>query len=557
MTTEEEHPEQNPPAEQPSDLAPHPASAEPSPEQSHGQTPDPEEEAGEAGSSDAAANGPAGDQKPEEELLELAQAAKSARLAPADEERAIQLLKETVPGGPKALPATLEAILTFSWGVGVKAVSEVWPETKPAGRTRLINGLAKADSDASRRIRLSLARGLYAQDPASSLKLITGVCEAMGGAQGGSTTRDRQIFANVMLGKARPWIMNVAMAEMKPADAQKLITPALESCAQSPIFTQIWVLRWICDAGKFDSLPPEHVEGIAKSISRWQARWKKELRKIIPQLPPALEAHVGEAPAPASAPAAPRPARTADSAEATAPADEGEDDDDDEEDEDDDDEDEEDDRAKAAAEEPEGAPEDPLQRLLNTPAPPRPPRQESQHQQARGGRDRDRDRGDRDRDRGVQFDLTRSLREIEGYVGRLRSELQQAQTAARRRDSGSERHERGRGGGGGRAQQPASPEELEDLRRHNLQLEEQNQELRHRIEELTSDHEDRAATLEINDALEQFKTFLGLKLKEDFADYNAISRESLNEVIRRHAHEILGRIFALLQAEGVRFDHEE
>jgi cell division septum initiation protein DivIVA len=97
---------------------------------------------------------------------------------------------------------------------------------------------------------------------------------------------------------------------------------------------------------------------------------------------------------------------------------------------------------------------------------------------------------------------------------------------------------------------------MEELRRHNQQLEEQNQELRQRIEELTSDHEDRAATLEIGDALEQFKSFLGLKLKEDFADYTAISREALNEVVRRHAHEILGRIFAILQAEGVRFDRE-
>ena len=109
----------------------------------------------------------------------------------------------------------------------------------------------------------------------------------------------------------------------------------------------------------------------------------------------------------------------------------------------------------------------------------------------------------------------------------------------------------------GRAQQAgASTEEVEEVRRHNQQLEEQNHELRQRIEELTTDHEDRAATLDINDTLEQFKTYLGLKLKEDFADYTAISRESLNEVVRRHAHEILGRIFSILQAEGVRFDGE-
>ena len=228
--------------------------------------------------------------KPEDQLQAILEAAKTSRLTPADEEHAVQLLKQTISGGPKGLPATLEAILTLPWSAGVKAVAEAWPETKPAGRTRLLNGLAKADSDASRRIRLSLARGLHAQDASAALKLIMGVCEAMGGAQGGSSTKDRQIFANVMLGKARPWLMNISMAEMKPAEAQKLITPALESCAQAPIFTQIWVLRWICDAEKFDTLPPEHIESIGKSINRWQPRWHKELRKIIPKLPESLEA---------------------------------------------------------------------------------------------------------------------------------------------------------------------------------------------------------------------------------------------------------------------------
>ena len=44
---------------------------------------------------------------------------------------------------------------------------------------------------------------------------------------------------------------------------------------------------------------------------------------------------------------------------------------------------------------------------------------------------------------------------------------------------------------------------------------------------------------------------LALKLKEDFADYNALSRESLTEVVRRHAQELLGHIFSVMQGEGV------
>jgi len=452
--------------------------------------------------------------RPEDQLQAIIEAAKTTRLSPADEDQAVELLKQTIAGGPKALPASVDAILSLPWSASVKAVAEAWPEVKPAGRTRLLAGLAKADSDASRRIRLSLARGLHAQDPAGALKLISGVCEAMGGDQGGSSTKDRQIFANVMLGKARPWLMNISMAEMKPADAQKLITPALESCHQAPIFTQIWVLRWICDADKFDTLPPEHIESIGKSINRWQPRWHKELRKIIPKLPDSLEAALANSSGRPSAPldsilAQPNgEGSSAPSPDAEAAADEG--------------------PMEASAEE-------------SRPPAPQPARApEAPHRSSR----------DRSQSGQGSFDLTRSLREIESYVVRLRSELQQAQVASRRREPAPDRHR-------GRAPQAgASTEEMDELRRHNQQIEDQNQELRHRIEELTSDHEDRAATLEINDSLEQFKTFLGLKLKEDFADYTAISREALNEVVRRHAHEILGRIFSILQAEGVRFDRE-
>lgn len=526
MTTEE-NPEDDSQLQQPAD--------QPLPEEQETLSPDSPEsnESPDSSPTDSSADpsaDPSSDQKPEEQLQAIINAAKTSRLSPGDEDRAFQLLKETIPGGPKALPATLDAILSLPWSIAVKAVTEAWPEAKPAGRTRLVSGIAKVDSDVSRRIRLSLARGLHAQDAASALKLISSVCEAMGGAQGGSSTKDRQIFANVMLGKARPWLMNISMAEMKPADAQKLITPALESCAQAPIFTQIWVLRWICDADKFDTLPMEHIEAIGKSLSRWQPRWKKELRKIIPKLPASLEAALGDsqprsaAPAESPAPQAAAPAEASepsDSSDAPAPVERD---------------------IESEEEEP---PEAVLERFVEDT---RPSQQRSQEPR-RSDRDRPRDR---QQSAPGPFDLNRTLRDIESYVVRLRSELQQAQSAARRREPAPDR------GRGGRGQQPAaSAGDLDELRRHNQQLEEQNQELRHRIEELTSDHEDRAATLEISDSLEQFKTYLGLKLKEDFADYTAISRESLNEVVRRHAHEILGRIFSLLQGEGVRFDRED
>ncbi len=451
---------------------------------------------------------PQGEQEPGETptetsqgLPEIIEKARASRLPSAMEDRAVNLLKEAITGGPEAQAGALEALLALPWSIGVRAVTEAWPGLEPEGRGGLIAGLAGIDTEVSRRIRLSLARALHPQDAESALGLVTSVCEAMGGAGGGSTTKDRQIFASVLLGKAKPWLMNISMAEMTPGQALTIMTPALESCGLAPIFTQIWVLRWICDAEKFDALPPEHIESIAKSINRWQPRWRKELRKIISKLPESLEAALGGSTV--AAPAAIQPEGEA-AAEEPDTDEEGESDHDTE-----DEEDEEEDEEEDVAPEP------------------------------RPGR-----RSRRERQQGGTFDLGRTLREIETYVARLRSELQQAQVAARRREPGAGR-QRGR---------PAEPvEDMDELRRYNQQLEEQNEELRRRFEELASDHEDRAAIIEISDTLEQFKTLLGLKLKEDFADYTAIGRESPSEVVRRHALEVLGRVFAVLEAEGVKF----
>ena len=350
------------------------------------------------------------DLKPEEQLQAIIEAAKSSRIAPADEDRAVQLLKQTVAGGPKALPATLDALLSLSWSVGGQSCHRGMARDKACRTHPPPERPCEARHRRSRRVRLSLARGLHAQDAASALKLIVSVCEAMGGAQGGSSTKDRQIFANVMLGKARPWLMNIAMAEMKPVEAHKIITPALESCQQAPIFTQIWVLRWICDAGKFDTLPPEHIESIGKLINRWQPRWRKELRKIIPKLPESLEDALadsnGRSPETAPTPTPPDASSQSDQSDQS-------------------------DRSDLSTE-PAAPANEPRPPAPQPSRPPEPPHRPSRDRQPSG-----------------PFDLNRSLREIEGYVARLRSELQQAQQAARRREPAPDRHRGRRPAGSG------------------------------------------------------------------------------------------------------------
>lgn len=414
----------------------------------------------------------------EKTLQTLADAAKTARLSPADEDIASGLLKEALASGKKGLAPALDALVVLPWNIGVKAVGEGWPEMKPLARTQFLNALGKLDTDAAKRIRLSLARGLFPLDKPATLKLIAGVCAAMDGTEGGPTARDRQAFAGVLFGQAKPWLLHLPLAEWKAAEADPVLRCAL-AASQSQPFTQIWVLRWIADAGKLAELPAEQLEAIAKSAQRWHPKLKKDLKKLVPELP----AVIGDALAP-PAPAA-RPEAKAETREASAP---------------------------------------PAPTPQRRPAGEAPPRRERNATAS-------------------HFDLGSALHEIDDYVGRLRAELQQAQ-AVRREPS------RGRASAEPIA---ATGEDAESLRRHNVQLQETVEDLRRQLEELSSDHEDRAAALQGGDELQQFKTFLGVKLGKDFADFEVLRDEPATEVVRRHLGGLLDHLFTVLQGEGVKF----
>ena len=71
------------------------------------------------------------------------------------------------------------------WIVGVRAVEQVWPELTAGFRTQLLSGLAKDETDAARRIRLSLARALFKLDVPVAMKV------ALGGAQGSAGQGNR------------------------------------------------------------------------------------------------------------------------------------------------------------------------------------------------------------------------------------------------------------------------------------------------------------------------------------------------------------------------------
>jgi hypothetical protein len=97
----------------------------------------------------------------------------------------------------------------------------------------------------------------------------------------------------------------------------------------------------------------------------------------------------------------------------------------------------------------------------------------------------------------------------------------------------------------------------EELARLNQQLEARIAELQQRIADLGADAEDRAASMgahgdtPVSDVNQQLRTFLGLKLQEDFADFEALEQESTSVVVQQHYRSLLRHIFTVLSEEGV------
>ena len=482
---------------------------------------------------------------PDETLKGLLESAKGTRLSVADEEQALAVLKQTLGEGKKGLAVSLEALTILPWSLGVKAVTEAWPELKPTTRRQFLAALAKLDSDQGKRMRLSIARGLFPIEQPVALKLILGFCSELDPAEG----KDRQHFTNVLIGKTKPWILNIPLTGLKPAETTALLKFTLAASQQTPAFTQIWILGWLAQAGLLEKLNEEQITTIATAAKRWQPRWQKELQKTVPALPAPIEEAIKSAPPEPQQSQKPaqaskksgrsekperkqgeRPAQTQNSHASQNSHGPSE-----------------------PTQEPEGAQETTAsewQPKASAPAEQKPQPHQSQNRQQpqRGGTQQQGQQRERERERGpASFDLQRNLGEIQSYINSLKAEIQQLKGQMRQREPRrAEQKER---------ELPTS-EELETLRRHNAQLEDTAAQLRRDIEELISDHEDRASTLGSSDEIQQFKALLGVKLGKDYFDFEALRRESATEVVRRHLGDLLSHIFEVLKTEGVEFQDQ-
>lgn len=456
-------------------------------------------------------------------LAGLANRALSGRLAPAEEERAATLLKEALLEGKEGVPRAGDALPKLPWIVGVRGVEAAWPEMKTRTKAQLLKALTETDSDAARRVRLSLARALFKQDVPAAIKVAIAVCKEMRDKETGAlSVKNAQIFANVFIGKAKPWIGQVSLAEMKPAEADLLVHCALMAVFSlpHPPVTQLGVLRWAAEGGRLAKLNESAVGAVTRGIARWSGKWQGALRKEVAGLPEEI--------ASAFKPVAPESgAEAVDSQAAEA----------------------EESSAEEGDEDEEGEPAPKKERPVYEPRPQRPPSAPEPREE--GPRKERPVYQPRSAGGASAFSLSEALRGIDTYVQSLRAEL--AQAKARQKDDDSRKGRRTPDRGVIIAGEPTA----EELGRLNQQLEARIVELQQRIDDLMADAEDRAASMgahadsPVGDDETRLRSLLALKLQEDFADFLALEKESQSVVVQQHYKGLLRHVFDVLRQEGV------
>ena len=496
---------------------------------------------------------------PKDTLTELAARAEKGRLSAADEASAAQAIKDCLLDGRAGVTFVIEMLPKFAWMVAVNGVALAWPELTAGFRTQLFSGLSKDETDSARRLRLSLARGLFKQDVPSATKLAVGVARDLREKESGALqTKDAQMFASVFIGRARPWLAGFPLGDLKPADADALVHCALLTVftLPHPPVTQLGVLKWAAEAGRLEKLHEVALEAVKNGLGRWTAKWQAALKREVPALPEEIAAFL-TAPAPEQSENLPANGGNGDETPHDEAAKRDLDDDEDE-----DEEDREEGKPKAARSYPvyvsKTMPSRDDAPAAQTPREPREPR-ESREPRSEPAQREPAGRSPRGAQSAANLNVSESLRLIDAHVAHLRNELKAAQNKLKDRGEGDRRSRRPE-----RSSAPIIEGEptSEELARLNIQLESRNAELQQRIDDLSADSEDRAASSGIIidqpvDSDAALRALLALKLQEDYEDFLALERETNDVVVQAHYRTLLRHIFEVLTHEGVGFKPTE
>jgi hypothetical protein len=220
-----------------------------------------------------------------DELRTVIESSRTGRLSPADEQKGASLFKELVTSGGKPLSSALELLGDLPWFVPVNGTLEAWPQLTPAKQRAFFAALKPLASEASRRMRLSIARGLHKLDPTSALKLIVATLQSLR-KETGLDLKDRQIFYSVLIGKNKPWLLQLDLKTLKPAEAELVALTAIECVVGANPPAAVAVIQWAKPFQPLITLPESLEEELGKTFRKWSSRWQKQLADA--DLPPIL-----------------------------------------------------------------------------------------------------------------------------------------------------------------------------------------------------------------------------------------------------------------------------
>lgn len=498
---------------------------------------------------ESSAKSPANDEasptETDDELAPLLAKAATQRLSVPEEEKAIGLIRDRLLAKKDVFLPTVGLLPKLGWAIASKSAGAAWPEMKATAKNALIKILSADESETSRRIRLSIGRSLFkVPDLPAALKLIAGVAREIRDKDTGAiSAKDAQMFSNVTIGKGKPWLAQLTLAEMKPADADFLVHAAIFAgfLLNQPPITQIGILKWAAEGGRLAKLHESAQPLVAKGVARMSAKWQSVLRKDVPELPEeiasvlkpvggtAVEAEpTGETEPEEDDGLPPELKAEASAAESSATA------------------------SSAADAPPPAQKERPV--YVSKTIPSREQRSPERTPAPAGGQERPQGKeGKSAGGRSLQFNAQDALRQLEAHINFIKGELKTAESKLRSREHDETRRARQK------PDVPVIPGEPtpEELARLNVQLESRITELQSRIDDLTGDSEARAmsagafAAQPETNLDQQLRTLLSIKLQEAYADFLALESQDPDVVVQQHYGTVLREVFAVLKAEGV------
>jgi hypothetical protein len=223
------------------------------------------------------------------ELRTIADRSKNSRLTAEEEQKGVELVRDLLSAGGKTLTRTLELFGSLPWFIPVNGTIAAWPKLSQAKRRAYLAALKDLQSDPSTRIKFSLARGLYKVDSNAGTKLILETISAIR-AEKGLDPKDRRAFFNVLLGKGKPWLSQIELKTLKQGDAELLTIAAIECAVGAGPASTIPVVEWAKAAHLLDQLPESVQQEFAAAVRKWNVRWRKRLDRE--GLPPIIAAAV-------------------------------------------------------------------------------------------------------------------------------------------------------------------------------------------------------------------------------------------------------------------------